>query len=146
MGRRILAVIGGLVVGMGFVFAAEAVGQAFYPAPAGLSPDNREAFAAFLASLPAGAFVMVLFAHLLGSLAGAAVATLVSGRSSLFPGVIVGALLLVGGIMNVAMIPHPLWFVILDLALYLPVAYLSARFTLKRPPPGASAPGTAIAA
>jgi hypothetical protein len=133
MGRKILAVIAGLVVGGLVVGGMEAVGHAIYPLPAGLNPEDALALKAYIATLPVGAFLMVFLSHVLGSLAGSAVATLASGRSSLFPGVIVGALLLVGGIINAVMIPHPLWFVIVDLALYLPVAYLSVRLTLKQP-------------
>jgi hypothetical protein len=80
---------------------------------------------------------MVALAHVLGSVMGGAAATLVAGGASLRQGVIVGAVLLLGGIVNLAMIPHPLWFVGLDLAVYLPAAYLGARLALTRPPPAA---------
>jgi hypothetical protein len=140
MGRKILAVIVGAVVAVLFISGVEAVAHVIYPPPPGMKFDDPAVIKAFVDSMPLGAFLMVLLAHALGSLAGPAAATLAGGRTSLIPGVIVGALLLAAGIMNAAMLPHPVWFKIVDLAVYLPLAYLSARLTLKQPPPSASAP------
>jgi len=40
---------------------------------------------------------------------------------------IVGALLMLAGIMNMIMIPHPTWLWVLGITVYLPAAYLGAR-------------------
>ncbi len=64
-------------------------------------------------------------------MAGAVVATLVSGRRSLVPPVVVGAFFTLGGIMNLASIPHPAWFPYADLPVYLVLA-LVAGLLLKR--------------
>ena len=45
---------------------------------------------------------------------------------------IIGALTLVGCVVNMQTIPHPTWFAVVDLLLPVPVAYLAARLLLKR--------------
>jgi hypothetical protein len=40
------------------------------------------------------------------------------------PAIIVGIVLLLSGLFNLLYLPHPLWFVVLNLILYVPAAYL----------------------
>jgi threonine/homoserine/homoserine lactone efflux protein len=45
----------------------------------------------------------------------------------------IGIVFLIGGIMNVMMLPSPLWFTILDLVgAYLPMAYLAWKLGKKK--------------
>ena len=42
---------------------------------------------------------------------------------------IIGALFMIGGIINVTMLPSPVWFSVLDIAgAYIPMAYLGWKF------------------
>jgi hypothetical protein len=141
--RKVLAGIAGLVAGAAVVWAAEGVSSALHPPPPGIdptTPEGREALAAHIRALPAGAFVLVLLAHAAGAFAGGLVATAVAGRTSIVPALVVGALLLAAGAVNVVVIPHPGWFIPVDLLLYLPFAWAGARLLLRR------GPGTAAAA
>ena len=45
--------------------------------------------------------------------------------------IIVGALLMVSGIANMIMLPHPLWMWIFGLMIFIPFAYLGNRFLNK---------------
>jgi len=139
MGRKILGGIVGIIVAVAFVAAVEALAHALYAPPGVQAPEGKEAMKAFVDALPIGAFLMVLLAHLLGSLAGSLAATLTSGRSSILPGMVVGGLLLVSGIVNLTMVPHPVWFMVVDVLLFLPAAYLGARLVLRGPPPPSAA-------
>ena len=67
--------------------------------------------------------------------------SLVLRRRSYTIAAIVGALFLVGGIINVLSIPHPLWFTAVDLLLYLPLALVGCRLA-----PVAAAPQSIQAA
>ena len=138
MARRILSVIAGLLVAMVVITGVEAVIPLLYPVPPGLDMKDPAAFKVYVAALPIGALLMVILAHSLGALVGAVVATLIAGRASIWPGMIVGALVMVAGIVNLFQISHPVWFSVVDLLLYLPAAYGGARLMLKRP---AAAPG-----
>ena len=46
----------------------------------------------------------------------------------------IGAVFLVFGAINLKMIPHPLWFAIIDLAIYLPAAWLGGRLAKRGEP------------
>ncbi len=113
--RYLLAFLAGAIVA-GFVVAGfEALGHAVYPPPAGLDPGNLEQVKAAVASMPAGAFLFVLFAWAAGAYAGGLVAARIApGRRGVLAAV-VGALVLAAVVANLAMIPHPLWFAALGI-------------------------------
>jgi hypothetical protein len=86
--------------------------------------DDQAAWAEFLAQAPASMFLLVLLAHGGGAfVAGWATAKMARVATLAFA-LAAGALFLAAGIANLMMIPHPLWFSILDLVLYLPAAWL----------------------
>lgn len=76
------------------------------------------------------------FAHALGTLIGAIVATKVGARAGVgkVAAFVVGLLFLAGGIGAVAMIPNaPLWFSALDLGVaYLPMAHIGHNLARKK--------------
>ena len=65
-------------------------------------------------------------------MAGAALATLVTGRRSMVPSLVIGALFTVAGVMNLLEIPHPWWFPIVDLPLYLVLAAVAGKLLVRR--------------
>jgi hypothetical protein len=133
MGRKVLSVVGGLAAGALIIAAVEALNGILHPPPPLTEPDNLTAYRTYLARLPSGAFVLVLCGHALGSIAAGAVSTLMARRTAVWPALVAGALLLVGGALTVIELPHPAWFVGLDLACYLPLAWLGARLVAAAP-------------
>lgn len=70
-------------------------------------------------------FVMPFLAHALGTLLAGFVAAALTQERKWPAALIPGLVFLVGGIMAVQMIPAPVWFNVMDLALaYLPMAWL----------------------
>ena len=141
MGRRIvLGVVGvliGVIGGMVFMMGLHHASSLVYPIPEGLDmmssdPAQQERLAAWIGTLPAGAFVLALTAHGLGCMGGAALATLIAGRRSLVPALVVGAVFTVAGVMNIQAMPHPAWFPFVDLPVYLALAYLAGRLLRRR--------------
>ena len=73
-------------------------------------------------------FIMPFLAHALGTLAGAFLAALLAGSRKMMLALLVGVFFLIGGIMNVFMLPSPVWFTIVDLGLaYIPMGWLGGR-------------------
>jgi len=124
MSRNILAVVLALLAGALGVFLVESLSAFIYPPPADLDVADKEALAGFVEKLPTGALVLILVAHALGSLAGGVVCALVARRVWYGGAAIVGVLLLAAGVANLVMIPHPTWFSIIDVLLYVPLALL----------------------
>jgi pimeloyl-ACP methyl ester carboxylesterase len=123
--RRLLAVIAGLAVGAGIVFAVETLSAALYPLPPGTDAANAAAMKAFVAQLPTWALLLVLFGWGLGALAGGWVAARVAGRVR-GPARVVGLALLGAAVFNMLTIPHPLWFWAVGVLIFLPAAELGA--------------------
>lgn len=111
--RNVLAVIFGVATAGFVVRGVEMIGHSFYPPPVGLSPENPEAIAAYMANAPFMAIAFVLLAWACGALVGGAVAARVAvGRRTARYGTTVGLVLLVMSAMILWTIPHPLWFVL----------------------------------
>ena len=127
MWRKVLGILGGIAAGAAISTAAEWVDGLLHPLPASVDPGNVESYRVWVARLPASAFVLVLCGHALGSIAAGVVATLVAGRTSMWPAVAAGVVLLLGGALTIVALPHPAWFVGADLACYVPLAWLGAR-------------------
>lgn len=108
--RILAAVAAGLVVGFLVIAGVEAFGSKIYPSPAGLDPTDAAALETFIAGLPPGAFLLVLAGWGLGALLGSWIATRLGPSRHMAPGLIVGAVLVVAGVANMMLLPHPLWF------------------------------------
>jgi hypothetical protein len=126
--RNILAVLAGLFSGgllnMGIILMSGSV----IPPPEGANLTTPEGLAAAMPLMQPIHFLMPFLAHALGTLIGAWVSTFVANKNQLTVALIIGALFFVGGAMNVAMLPSPLWFNVVDLVLaYFPMAYLALK-------------------
>ena len=80
--------------------------------------------AAMVASMPLNAFLMILGGYILAAFAGGLIAGLVATENKIAAAVRVGIVLILGAIMNFISIPHPRWFIIGSLAVYIPMAYV----------------------
>ena len=110
MMRMFLGTVVGITVAFVTVFIVQKVGHIMYPPPAELDPTDTEAFMTYVASMPLGAFIMVLASYFIGVFDGVFIACLVARMKYHVFGVIVGGLMLVATIANLIVIPHPLWF------------------------------------
>ncbi len=127
MGRKIAAVLTGIVVAFALVFVIEMIGHRVYPPPSDLDFTQPDIVAGYMQTLPAGAFMFVLAGFALATLAGGFVAARIArSQAFLFAGII-GALMLAATVANLLMIPHPLWFSITAIALILVSTVLAGR-------------------
>lgn len=128
--------IGGFVVGVVAWFAIVQVGEfavhQLYPPPAGYNMHDMEEAKRYVATLPATAMVVVLVGQLVGTLVGTVAAAKI-GRSR-GPAYVIGALLIVAGVVSTFVFPQPLWFVVLELAGYIGATIIGARFGAKPTP------------
>lgn len=126
MGRRIGAVVAGLLGSVVLIMAVQAVGTRLYPPPPGTDFTDPAAVAALMAQIPLGALLMVELSYAAGSLAAGAIVRLVTPDRPTVLAVVVGGLLTLAGFANLAAIPHPLWFAVLSTVTYVPCALLGA--------------------
>ena len=131
--RNIAAVLLGLVVGSAVNMGLIMLSGSVIPPPAGADVTTTEGLKASMHLFEPRHFVFPFLAHALGTLAGAAMATLVSTGRRIVYAMVVGAFFLAGGIAAVVMLPAPLWFNVTDLVLaYLPMAWLGHGLVASR--------------
>jgi hypothetical protein len=126
--RLTLATLAGFVAGSAVNMGLVTLGGVVVPPPPGVDTTTMEGLAAAMPLFGPAHFVFPFLAHALGSLSGAVVATLLTPARTSGPAWTVGVLFLLGGCVAVWMLPAPVWFSALDLALaYLPAAWLGHR-------------------
>ena len=117
----------GLLTAMVVVSVVEAFGHMFYPVADNIDYNNKELMKAFISSMPFGALVFVVNAWILGAFAGAIVATRMFAEKALMNSIIVGILVLAFTILNMSMIPHPMWMWLSAFLGIIPGAYLGHK-------------------
>jgi hypothetical protein len=131
--RNVLAVIVGLIVGnvvnMGIIMMSGSI----IPPPEGADVTTMEGLTASLHLFQPKHFIMPFLAHALGTLFGALLTGVIASTRKTRFAMAIGIVFLVGGIINVIMLPAPMWFCATDLLLaYIPMAYLAAKITDKK--------------
>ena len=122
MARNVIAVIIGIIVAGVVIFSVQQVNERLFPLPDGLTIEDREGMIAHIKTLPTLAFIIVLLSYLLGTIAGCFVALKIASSHFLPICLIVAGFLLIMSIINLITIPHPLWFSLVNLAIYIPTA------------------------
>ncbi|HVE42373.1 MAG TPA: hypothetical protein VNM14_20990 [Planctomycetota bacterium] len=127
--RGIVGVIAGIVIGSFVILLIELLGHHVYPFPPGLDPKDHQALAKFMMTAPIGAWLFVLFAYAAGSFVAGASGTWIGRKPWIWW--VNGAILMILGVLNLKMMPHPGWFIPVSLGIYLPCVWAGAR--LARP-------------
>jgi len=130
--RNILAVIAGLLVGGALNMALVTLGPMVVPVPSGADITTMEGLKATMHLMTPANFLFPFLAHALGTFVGALLAAFIAASRKMWFALIIGACFLVGGIMNVFMLPSPLWFTLLDLIVaYIPMGYLGGKLVAR---------------
>lgn len=128
--RNFISVITGLATGFSVIYLVEILSHKVYPLPANINMNDPAELKNFIESLPVGALWFVLAAWALGSFSGGLVASLIAPDKRLKQAMIVAAVLMFMGIINLVMIPHPGWFVIAGILVYIPFAWLGYKLAI----------------
>ncbi|WP_251358348.1 hypothetical protein [Kangiella sp. TOML190] len=131
MSKQILAVVVALVVAGLVIMGIESINMARFPWPENLSVEDKKAFAAYVKGLPISALVTVLIAHITGAFVAGFLSSKIAAANKLTLALICGAILLLGAIVNIFMIPHPGWFMVVNLLTIVPAAILGGKLAIK---------------
>jgi hypothetical protein len=125
--RDILAGIAGVVIAALIVFLADELSHMMYPMPASLDPSNTEDLRDYIATLPLGAFLMVMGGWVVATFVGSVVADRIGTAKVWIYPTIVGGFMFAATTANLILIPHPHWFTAISLAAILLSAWLAWR-------------------
>jgi hypothetical protein len=125
--RKIFAVVIGVVVAVILIILVEMLGHTIYPMPPGLDLENAEALRAYVMTAPIGALLFVMGAWLVATLVGGLLACFIAKESPLVYSAIIGGLVLMGTVINLISIPHPLWFSITSVLAIIATIFVTSR-------------------
>ena len=125
--RSALAVLAGVAVGVALIAGVEAASARLYPLPAGLDVHNREAMTNYVATLPLGAFLLVLAGYGVGAFGGGYLAARLAPGAPAKHASVIALFLVVASVINLMAIPHPDWFWVANLVVGLAFPLLAGR-------------------
>lgn len=128
--RNILAVITGIFVGGAVNMGIIMISGSIIPLPEGVDNTTMEGLQESIHLFKPINFLMPFLAHALGTIVGALVAGYMAVTKKKAFAMAIGVFFLIGGISNVFLIPAPVWFNVVDLALaYVPMAWIAGKIT-----------------
>ena len=129
--RDVGAVFAGMFIGGLANMGVLMLSWVIWPLPAGFDMNDPVALKAYVATMPVAALLVVILAHLSQAFLGGWIAARISVDRSMVVAMIVGALSLLGGILNMFNIGGPAWMWI-EMPLYLVASWAAATLELKR--------------
>ena len=134
--RTVIAVLAGLLAALLLIMGAEKFAHWLSPLPGNLKLEDKLALANAMYKAPVTLYLALLAGYAVAAFAGGLAAALLSERNPTRNAVVVGCLLTIAGIANLASLPHVPWFWG-SLLVYIPLAWLGARLvTARHMPPG----------
>jgi hypothetical protein len=132
--KNILSVVAGIMVAFMLIAGIEMLSHQIYSLPKNIDPNDKELMKNFMSEIPIGALIMILVAYMVGAFGGGIITGLMASEKRTQMGITTGVVLLILGISNLLMIPHPIWFSIASILLYVPAAYLGVLLSFKLKP------------
>lgn len=122
----IIAAIVGLSIGIIIIGSIESFAPKFFQNSESyvLNSDADDTGLAFK-HLTTPLLMFVLLAYALGSFFGGLVSSII--ENGILSALITGLLLMAGGIINLALMQHPIWFTITSLLIYVPLAIAGGK-------------------
>ncbi len=144
MVRGIIGTVVGLVVAFAVIVSVHFVSHLLYPPPEAIRTAMhhndyaamRMAAAEYFPRAPWMALVLIPVAWVAGSFWGTLAATAITRGKTCVPAIVIGGFLLLGTVMNLRMIPHPLWIAVSGLAGVPAAALVAWWLWLKSPAAG----------
>lgn len=126
--RNILAIIVGLIAGSFVNMGIIMISGSIIPPPEGVDNTTMEGLKAGMHLFQPKHFLFPFLAHAVGTFAGALLAAIIATKRIMLYTFIIGAFFMIGGIINILMLPSPIWFTIVDLVFaYLPMSYFAGK-------------------
>lgn len=126
--KPVIATIVGIVVAGVAVWVFELLGHLIVPIGKEINISSPEEIREIMFKIPVKSLIAVVVAHGLGLLAGLFTAHKIDGSTKM-PLYAVTGIMLLFTVINLVMIPHPIWFTIADIAIMIvmAIAFIGTR-------------------
>ncbi len=132
MKRNIISVVVGLMSAVIVFLIAESINSSLHEAPQTLDYKDHEAVKAFYEHQPITLWVLVLVGWIIGSGLCGFLIKLISKNANKRSPIIAGGILTLSAVANFLSLPHPTWFIIVGLLIFIPSTLLGhALYRLK---------------
>lgn len=126
--RNVLVVIAAVLIGGSLNMIIIAFSGKIIPPPEGAELQTMEGLKASMHLMQPKHFLMPFLAHALGTMLAAFLVVKWMKKNQQKYALGIGVWFLIGGAMNVYLLPSPLWFTVTDLILaYIPMAFLGFK-------------------
>lgn len=120
--NRIFAILSGVIGGAIVTGLGEMLSHRVHPMPEGIDTSDRAQLTEYISSLPTNAMVYILLAHAAGAIVAGIIASRMAKIQKRSAALFAGLILLLAAVLNLINIPHPMWFMVADVLLYVPMA------------------------
>lgn len=130
--KNVLAVLAGVLIGGALNMAIIMVSSSIIPPPEGADLKTMEGLKTSMHLMEPKHFLMPFLAHALGSLVGAIITAFIVPKQKMVYAIGIAVWFMIGGVMNIFMLPSPTWFTVIDLVgAYLPMGLLGGLLAQK---------------
>jgi hypothetical protein len=130
--RNILSVITGLAVAIITFLIAESINGAIHPIPPTLDFQDNTAVKTFYNNQPFSMWFLVLAGWITGSFLCGLLIRLISRSSDKKLPFIAGIVLTLSAVTNFYLLPHPTWFIVVGLLVFVPSALAGHQLILNK--------------
>ena len=131
--KSILAVITGVFIGGALNMGIIIISSSIIPPPQGADLTTMEGLKESMHLLQPKHYIMPFLAHALGTFLGALIAATIVAKHKIKFALGISIWFMIGGTINIFMLPSPTWFTILDLAgAYIPMGYIAGKLVETR--------------
>lgn len=125
--RNVAAIVLGVASAFATVMLIDKVNHMIYPPPPGLDFTDSAAIEPYLATLPIGAFLLIMASSIVAAFLGTLILCHVGTIRAFYCAVIVGGIVLAATVANFIAIPHPLWLSVLTSLGVIAAAWLATK-------------------
>jgi sugar phosphate permease len=126
--KNILAVIAGIAGAMATFMLFEQISHSIYPFPAETNMNDKVAMTAYMEKFPLAGLLLVLAGWIIGSINCGFLISVISKSGNRNLPLIAGGFLTLSAIINMYTIPHPVWFMIIGVLVFVPSVLFGFRF------------------
>ncbi len=127
MKRNVLSVVVGLVAAIVTFLIAETINTSLHPIPTNLDFTDSIAVKSFYENQPITLWFLVLAGWIIGSLlCGLLIKTISKNENRKLP-IIAGIILTLSAVANFFSLPHPTWFIVVGLVIFIPSTILGHK-------------------
>lgn len=130
--KNALIVIVSISSGGFVIYLSQMLIKLWFPLPQDVDSGNMDSMKTYILNAPAGSLALVIVSHALASFVSGWLISNFARSNLSFLTLLVGLMWTLFGVVNIVLIPHPIWFSIADTCVFLPMTILGSRISNQR--------------